>query len=519
MKQPLTSPLSAEDLQKEVPQIFIEDFTELTDFSNLAWSLAYSHIKTCHGAPQSPFMDEAFAPDKIWIWDTCFMSLYCKYAPHIFPGVESLRNFYVPMCDNVETPLNVHIPDNPPLFAWAEWENYRISGNKEHLDDVFKNHRYPQKMFDVYESFKYGDKPSYMTSAYPIQWQKTIMGYHWSGGRCGMDNTPRGDFSREIYDNDPAYQAILFIDAAAQQALAARIIFEVTGEERFKKEFQRLANLINTCYWDEEDGCYYDISAEAPYKRIKVMTPASFWPLLAGVASQEQAERMAEHLTNPEELGGMVPFVSVARNSKHFCPPGEYWRGGVWLPTAYMCVKALERYGLNETADKLSEDLVMHMFKTWKEFEPHTIWEAYSPTQCEPANNKHVTQRPYSKPDFCGWSALGPINLVIENMLGIHADGVTNTVSWRIHRKCKHGVENLRFGNTKVSLCFENSNISIKTDGAFTLKVPSGEFKFSDAGEYKLEHSHPIGKEQVDGSGCNLYFEQKTRSIHETIKA
>ena len=383
MKSPLSSVLSSEELKREVPQIFIEDCPELTDFTNLAWRLGYSHIKTSPGVAQSPFMDEAFALDKIWIWDTCFMALYCKYAQHIFPGVESLRNFYVPMCDSEQTSLGVHIPDNPPLFAWAEWENYRISGNSKYLSDVFNKHRYPQRMFDIFESFRYGDKPSYMTSAYPVQWQKTPMGYHWSGGRCGMDNTPRGDFSREIFDNDPAYRAILFIDAAAQQALAARIIFSVTGEKRFQNEFNRLASLINTYYWDEEDGCYYDISAGVPYKRIKVMTPASFWPMLAGVASQEQAERMAEHLRNPEELGGIVPFVSVARNSKHFSPDGEYWRGGVWLPTAYMCVKALERYGINELADDLSECLVMHMLQTWKKFEPHTIWEAYSPTKYE----------------------------------------------------------------------------------------------------------------------------------------
>ena len=472
MKQPLTSPLSAEDLQKEVPQIFIEDFTELTDFSNLAWSLAYSHIKTCHGAPQSPFMDEAFAPDKIWIWDTCFMSLYCKYAPHIFPGVESLRNFYVPMCDNVETPLNVHIPDNPPLFAWAEWENYRISGNKEHLDDVFKNHRYPQKMFDVYESFKYGDKPSYMTSAYPIQWQKTIMGYHWSGGRCGMDNTPRGDFSREIYDNDPAYQAILFIDAAAQQALAAGVIFKTTGEEEFRIEHERFAELLNTHYWDEEDGCYYDLEAGEPHRLVKVMTPASFWPLLAGVASTGQAERLASHVEHPEELGGDIPLPSVARNSRHFDPEGRYWRGGVWLPTAYMCIKALEQNGFRELADRTAEKLVSHQFRTWKEFSPHTIWETYSPTRPKPASLKEPHPGKFVRSDFCGWSALGPINLVIENVLGFHADAPNRILEWRIHHSFRHGIRRLKFGTVTCSLETDGQKeIRIHSDSSFVLKL------------------------------------------------
>ena len=38
-------------------------------------------------------MDEAFRDDTIWIWGTCFMTLFCKYAPAEFPGVESLNNF------------------------------------------------------------------------------------------------------------------------------------------------------------------------------------------------------------------------------------------------------------------------------------------------------------------------------------------------------------------------------------------------------------------------------------------
>lgn len=243
------------DVAVNVPQIVFEAEPELEKLSAFAWKCAAEHISSCPGAPQSPYMDEAFAEDRIWIWDTCFMVLYCKYAPEIFPGVESLRNFYLPMLDGVETPLKIHIPDNPPLFAWAEWENYRITGDREHLKELFFQHRYPQRMFRFFESLHYGDRFPYMSSLYPVQWQKTPFGYHWSGGRCGMDNTPRGDFPRTVIDNDPAYRKILFLDAAAQQALSARIIWEVTGDTAFRQEYDTLAALLNHYYWDEEDGC------------------------------------------------------------------------------------------------------------------------------------------------------------------------------------------------------------------------------------------------------------------------
>lgn len=102
------------DFQKHVPEIIFDAEPRLPEFVRFAWKCAADHIRECPGAPQARYMDEAFAPDRIWIWDTCFMALYCKYAQEYFPGIESLRNFYEPMLDGRPTPLKIHIPDNPP---------------------------------------------------------------------------------------------------------------------------------------------------------------------------------------------------------------------------------------------------------------------------------------------------------------------------------------------------------------------------------------------------------------------
>jgi len=321
----------------------------------------------------------------------------------------------------------------------------------------------------LFESFKFGQRFDYMTSPNPVQWEKTPLGYLWTGGRCGMDNTPRGDLGREVIDNDLKYRDILFLDAISQQALSAKIIYETTQEEFFKNKYDELLRLINEYYWDDVDKCYYDIKADAPHELVKVMTPASFWPLLAGVASQEQAEAMVKHAMNSDELGGLVPFPSVARNSPHFDHKGGYWHGGVWLPTAYMAIKSIEKYGYVEEADKLAEQLVIHQLRTWLEFEPHSIWETYSPTDIKPSTCKHTAPERYCKPDFCGWSALGPINLVIENVLGLKADAVSNTIEWRIHHKCRHGIKNLRFGMCCCSLLFDGKTIEIESSASFRL--------------------------------------------------
>ena len=59
-----------------------------------AFALAYAHIRDIPGMPQTPYMDEAFCDTQVWIWDSCFMSLFCQYAQEVFPGLETFNNFY-----------------------------------------------------------------------------------------------------------------------------------------------------------------------------------------------------------------------------------------------------------------------------------------------------------------------------------------------------------------------------------------------------------------------------------------
>jgi len=48
--------------------------------------------------------------------------------------------------------LRIHISDNPPLFAWAEYSYALMTGDKKHLEDLLLNKRYLQKHFDFFNS-------------------------------------------------------------------------------------------------------------------------------------------------------------------------------------------------------------------------------------------------------------------------------------------------------------------------------------------------------------------------------
>ncbi len=483
--------------RERIPKPVCEDLPAYDRLYNKAWELAYAHVRHIPGMPQTPYMDEAFCDTQIWIWDTCFMTLFCKYAPDVFPGVESLRNFYdvlyggksLPVIVTTErepewtgfkpgthTPIFVHIADNPPLFAFAEYENALFHGDKDYIKDLLYNRGVLQKHYEWFENVKGPITPDGVSL--PTCLISEELGYRWEGGRSGMDNTPRtrqGDHTDAVRPNNPD---ALWIDAICQQALAAKRIaslFALVGDGEnaaaWEKRYEEKKTVVNTYYWDETDGFYYDID-RGTHDFYKVMTTASFWAMTAGIASPERAERLVAQVLNEETLGGKVPLLSLARNDKNFKTHGEYWRGSLWLPTAYASMRGLVAYGYHGVAHEAGRRILDHMLATYDGYTPHTIWECYAPNFAEPATD--VREKGVVRPDFCGWSALGPISIYIENVLGFHTvNAFTRTVEWEKPAEFKKavGIRNLRFGDVVTDIVAEGKACTVTSNAHYTLKV------------------------------------------------
>jgi len=449
----------------KVPEVIYERHPEFIEIYNKAWALAAEHILVNPDLPVKRHMDEGFANDRIWIWDTCFMVHYCKYAPDFFPGIESLDNFYLLLYDNVKSKCKIQHADNPPLFAWVEYEYYRMTGDTSRIHRNLIENKYLHKHYEFFENSKYGDK---VPSCFLLNsLQKDKLGYFWSGISSGMDNTPRG---HDTYCN------IYWLDALAQQALAALCISKlakVIGEEGIFKDYQakyeEKKKLLNQYYFDDEDGSYYDIHA-ATHDVCRVLTPASFWPLLAEVADEAQAEKQMQKLLEPGLLGGEMPAPSVSRNSPYFADDGRYWRGGVWLPTSYMVAKSIEKYGYLEVAAEFAETTVKRMCEVYNKYSPASIWEAYSPTEILPAAKK--TLGSICRKDFCGWSALGPISMVIENIIGFYSiDASEKVIKYHYRDIGRHGIKNLKFGDICCDIVIDNAEITVKTNSEISIDV------------------------------------------------
>lgn len=487
----------AADWKKYIPVPVCEEHPEYEEFYNKAWELAYDHIRDIPGMVQNPYMDEAFCATQIWIWDTCFMSLFCKYAREVFPGVETLNNFYGTLYEGKELPvimppenepvwtgavygqpyqIKVHITDNPPLFAWAEYENALMSGDLAYIKTLLYERQVLQKHYEWMENLHEMTESDKVLC--PTCWIADPYGYKWEGGRSGMDNTPRGRAGEHAKQERPNNPDMLWVDAICEQAMAANTIAKLyalvgdTKEEKnWKQKYEQKKKVIQELYWDEKDQFFYDIDCNT-HEFYKVKTIGSYWALTSETAKKEQAEALAAQMQNPETFGGCVPFVSLARNDGDYSSSGKYWRGAVWLPTAYAALKGFAAYGFYKEAQETALQLVDHMYKTYRDYAPHTIWECYHPEKHEPALD--VAEKHLVRKDFCGWSALGPIAVYIEFVLGFHTiDAFKKLVKWEKPDTFtkKIGIKNLHFGNIVTDILAEGDTCLVSSNEAYTLEI------------------------------------------------
>ena len=495
------------DWKARLPRPVFDEKPELVELYVRTWEIAHTRIDTLPGIPVPRYMDEGHRSDWIWIWDTCFMVHFCKYFPEEFPGVDSLGNFYGILMAGEKVALpkvrgnrwscgpkglsqpwegrmldfKVHNPENPPLFAWTEYRHALQTGDRARLETVYRDRRYLQRWFEIFDNFD-PSAPAMHGATLPVSAKRVgDKGYRWTGGGSGMDNTPRGrrgerDLGPASPGDCPNNPELLWVDAYSQQALAALYISRIAGllgdEEGHDEWLSRYAAKkakINELYWDEADGFYYDI-LEADLSKCKVPTIASYWTMLAEVPPPHRRARMIEKLSDPRWFGGAVPTPSLARKDRDFWPTGGYWRGGVWLPTTYMTVKALDVCGEYALAREIARKTVFHMDEVYRRFSPHTVWECYSPTEAKPAT--YAKSDVHVRDNFCGWSALGPISLFIEDIIGIkEANAFKGELKCDFARdiKGRAGVENYRFGDIVCTVIATAGEITVESNGTFTL--------------------------------------------------
>lgn len=473
-----------ESFKKMLPAPTLDARPELVNLYWQSWRMAFKNLS--FGTKENNFvpayMEEGYN-EQIYQWDSIFMSMYGRYGGKNFPAMQTLDNFYAKQDPDgyiariysktdgkklVKPVDNDFTVTNPPLFAWSEWDYYRMTGDDSRLARVLP-------ILEKYDAWIKKKQSS-----------KSVKGMYWQTGYdSGMDNMPR-----------PNAELAGWVDMSLQQALAAKYLAfmaEKVGDKKKQKywlaEFKERAEAVNRLAWNEKDGFYYDVDKDGKQTGVKHI--GAMWAMLSGVASPERAEKLQEHLRNPDEFYRKHLFPALSASDPGYTKEATYWRGGVWAPTNYMTIKGLKKFGNDEFAHEAALNHLTSMEKVYSSkidtdhVDPNeasddykTIWECYHPDQFTPCTR---IDKKYGRQDFAGWTALGPIALFIQEGVGLDIVGAENQVNWDLREPGRVGIANMELRQDNIFSVMaspeENGtrSISVSAQKPFTLSVKVGE--------------------------------------------
>ncbi len=488
-----------DETRGSLPVPIYDEHPSWTETYGKAWELAFSnfHEPGPGSSLVSQFIDAAFN-ENIFLWDSCFMTMFCDVAYPLVPGISTLDNFYASQHPTGEIAREIsretgidfepwrNVEDRPlfsrwgfgrrrakgpfpvdyggreppspnprvtldalnhPLLAWSELEHFRWTGEKGRLALVW------QPLLQYYHALqKY------------LRRNNGLFMTDWAS----MDNSPRNRFLEGGGCGvDISSEMVLF---GRQLAQIARVLGNGADPAVFDAEASDLAAAINRKMWDPKARFYFDLTRDD--RRIPVKTIAAYWTLIAGVAAGDQVEALVAELRNPRTFGRRNPVPTCAADAPGYRSYGGYWRGAVWAPTNTMVIRGLERAGQADLAREIALrhiDLVTEVYRT-----TGTIWENYAPDSPRPGR---ILRAVPVRRDFVGWSGIGPILYLLEHAIGLKPNAGENRLDWRLASDARCGCSRFRFGGHVVSLVAEPARpdaarrVEVTSDGAFTLAV------------------------------------------------
>jgi glycogen debranching enzyme len=339
-----------------------------------------------------------------WIWDSAFQALgFAQWDLEL--AKDNIRLMLHNQDSHGGLPFlhpDATVPSaQPPLLSWVAMEIYE----KERHEDpdrarAFLEEIYPNLVRWNAWWFRHRDKNGNGLA----EWGNAL--------ESGWDDSPRWDINQgtEGWKNEggtaqyesPDLNAYLIKDLRCLGRMA-----EALGQDEERRAWiqssERLARLVVDTLYDPQDNVFYDTHYVSG-RRHKVLTPASFLPLWAGVPLPEDRVRgmIKTYLLSREYFFGRYPFPTVSFEDPAHDAAGRsgYWRGPVWLNMAFLMIEVLARNGFEKEARSASRKLLKMVERTG-------IHENY--------NARNGKRGANSRREF-SWSAAIAIVLAMENL-------------------------------------------------------------------------------------------------------
>ncbi len=150
--------------------------------------------------------------------------------------------------------------------------------------------------------------------------------------------------------------------------------------------------LIRKYLWNEEKQVFLDRN-QTTGEFSPVVSAASYFALLCGVANNDEAEKMAKSLTVLDYDFG------ISACEKHGIKGEFQWDfPNAWPPLQYVAIKGLLNYNMNAKALKIANGFLSAVEETFAKTQ--NLWEKYN--VCDGTDN---AKNEYKMPPMLGWSA------------------------------------------------------------------------------------------------------------------
>ena len=207
----------------------------------------------------------------------------------------------------------------PPIMPWACMRIDQIAPDDEFLAMAYKK-------FLLYEKHLMKNRGGAEEGL-----------FHYGGLanlEAGWDNSVRWDNGCEnLWTIDMNCCMVTFYQSMAY--IAKRLNLN-DDQKMWLRRSDEVAKRINDTLWDEQAGAYVDRDRNTK-EFSKVLTPASFMPLYAGIVSKDRADRLAKLASDPDQIlpGHAVRKLRQSRVSE--------FRLLAWTNVAECIVFCLER--------------------------------------------------------------------------------------------------------------------------------------------------------------------------------
>ncbi|GAA1924577.1 hypothetical protein GCM10009775_16100 [Microbacterium aoyamense] len=340
-----------------------------------------SHPYTVPSSPDSPYYSMA-----LWDWDSWFISVVMGQVEldtdqtGLFGAFEegTIRNFLEHTDEDGVMPILLK-PGGPLLHG----DPSRAAGFSQNMHKPViaqqaallvrrrGSAEWIREDLPVIERFLERYLESHVDAA-------TGLAYWQTDFAIGVDNDPsvyyRPDRSTaSVYLNSLLYRELLAFGYLLEE------LDRLPEANRWRGRAEDLADAVRTHLWDERDGTFYsadlalrDIDPEdwlhqgAPRSWSSVLLRidnwSSFLPMWAGIATQEQAERMRERYLDRRTFRANFGVRTLSKLEQQYnlraSNNPSNWLGPIWGVSNYLVFRGLLKYGYAEDARALALETV-----------------------------------------------------------------------------------------------------------------------------------------------------------------